>query len=128
LVKKVKLTIQQFPAKEAQMQEQEPKLGWKTLTLTDEMVAAHLATQLDCHGTVMLDFSSRLGRRHLRIHKDGAGYFVRCGRRGSMKQYLGRCKVTYLDGEPTLFAFTRADRDAFDADQQQRWEKKHGVS
>lgn len=110
------------------MSEREPKLGWKTLPLTDEVVAAHLATQAECFGTVMLDFASRTGRRHLKLHKDGNGYFVRCGRRGSSRQYLGRCKVTYFDGEPTLFSFTRAHLDAFEADQERRWAEKRGCA
>lgn len=108
------------------MSESEPKLGWKTLPLSDELVSSHLTAQAECFGTVMLDFASRMGRSHLRLHRDGQGYFVRCGRRGSLKQYLGRCKVTYFDGEPSLFAYTLADHDAFEADQQRRWDAKHG--
>jgi hypothetical protein len=109
------------------MVEEEPKLGRKTLPLGDELVATHLATQIECFGTVMLDFASRWGRHHLRLHHDRQGYFVRSGRRGSCKRYLGRCKVTYFDGEPTLFAYTLADQDAFDADQARRWDEKHGI-
>lgn len=108
--------------------EKEPKLGWRTLPLNEETVARHLATQVECHGTVMIDFASRWGRRHLKLHKDRNGYFVRVGRRGSSKQYLGRCKVTYFDGEPTLFQYTSADRDAFDAEQQRKWDAKYGIA
>lgn len=108
----------------------EPKLGWRTLALTDELVAAFLTKEIgrSYKPTVMLASSSRMGRSHLRLYRDSKGYFVRCGRRGSLKQYLGRCNVTYLGGEPTLFAFTTADQDAFDADQDRRWNLKHGIT
>ncbi len=104
------------------------KLSWKTLPLTDEAVALHLADKIALSSRVMLDSASRSGRSHLRLHSDRGGHFVRIGRRGSCKQYLGRCKVTYFDGEPTLFQFTLADHDAFEADQERRWAAKHGVA
>jgi hypothetical protein len=90
------------------------KLGFEILPLTDETVASHLAMQTECFGSVMLDFASRRGRRHLKLHRDQTGYFVRTGRRGANKQYLGQCKVTWIDGSPTLFAYTLAEQDAFE--------------
>ena len=113
-----------------QQTEREPKVGWRTLPLTDVLISAHLdATLTALHGgSVMLDEKSRSGRKHLKLHKDARGYYVRIGCRGSSKQYLGRCKVTYLDGEASLFAFTLADRDAFEADQQRRWDERNGFT
>lgn len=109
--------------------EREPKLAWRTLELIDQRVAIELACKITQRGggTVMIDSASRTGRSHLRLRRDKDGYFVRCGRRGSMKQYLGRCKVTYIDGKPELFAFTLADHDAFEADQQRRWDAKYEI-
>lgn len=109
------------------MEEREPKIGWKTLDLDEQIVAVKLANEISRGGSVMIDSASRTGRHHLKLHRDKKGYFVRCGRRGSMKQYLGRCKVTYIDGKPELFAFTLADHDAFEADQQRRWDAKYGI-
>lgn len=107
----------------------EPKLGWRTLALDHPLIGAHLATELaQWRPTVMLDKASRWGRSHLRLHWDAKGYFVRVGRRGANKQYLGRCNVTYLDGSPTLFAFTLADHDAFEADQERRWLERNGLA
>lgn len=111
------------------MCEQEPKIGFKTLDLADQRVAVELACKITERGggTVMIDSASRTGRSHLRLHRDKDGYFVRCGRRGSLKQYLGRCKITYIDGKPELFAFTLAAHDAFEADQRRRWDAKYGA-
>jgi hypothetical protein len=102
------------------------KLSWKTLPLTDETVAAHLAAE----GRVMLDSASKTrgGRSHLTLHQDRSGYFVRVGGRGSCKQYLGQCKVTYFDGVAGLFAFTLADHDAFKAAQDARFNASHGIA
>jgi hypothetical protein len=102
------------------------KLSWKTLPLTDETVAAHLAAE----DKVMLDSASKArgGRSHLTLHQDRDGYFVRVGGRGSCKQYLGHCKVTYFDGVATLFAYTLADHDAFQAAQAARFDAKHGIA
>lgn len=114
---------------EISMTEREPKLGWKTLPLSDDLVASHLATQAECFGTVMIDFGSRLGsRHHLKLHKDRGGYYVRTGRRGSCKEYLGRCKVTYFDGKADLFSYTFASVDAFEADQLRRFDAAHGIT
>lgn len=42
----------------------------------------------------------------MRLHRDRAGNnFVRVGYRGSGKQILESCEVTWIDGVPTLFAF-----------------------
>lgn len=107
----------------------EPKLTWKTLPLTNDLVQAHLAENIgEERGTIMLDEKSRWGRSNLKLHKGRDGYYVRVGRRGTTKRVLGRCKVTYLDGKPTLFQFTTAYQDAFEADQDRRWSERHGVS
>lgn len=109
--------------------EREPKLGWDTRSLTDPVVAQHLAATLadTFGGTVMIDSKSRWGRSHLKLRMDKGGYFVRVGRRGSCKQYLGRCKITFFDGKPTLLQFTFADTDAFDAEQDRRWCLANGI-
>lgn len=109
-------------------QETEPKIGFKTLALCDEIPAAFLAKEMarTYKPTVMIDERSRYGRSHLRLHLDGKGYFVR-GPRGTGRRYLGRCKVTFLDGEATLFQFTTKLQDAFDADQAARWDAKYGI-
>ena len=72
----------------------------------------------------MIDKDSRWCRSNLRLHRDKGGFFVRVGMRGSSKQYLGKCKITFFDGEPTLLAFTFASHDAFEDDQRRRWEAK----
>lgn len=109
--------------------DREPKLGWKTVELTDTDVAAHLSeTVAALRGTVMLANECRFGRKHLRLRKDGKGYFVTVGSRGHDKRYLGRCKVTYFDGIATLFQFTTAVHDEFEAEQDRRWADKHGVA
>lgn len=101
----------------------EPKLGWKTVDLTHEIPATFLEKEIASHRPqVMIDKDSRWGRSHLRLHKDGRGFFVRAGRRGSSKQYLGKCKITFFDGEPTLLAFTFANHDAFEDEQRRRWD------
>lgn len=109
------------------------KVGWRALPLTDALIQAHLAEKLsEVHGgTVMLDLDqkSRSGRTHLKLHRDRDGkHYVRVGRRGSCKQYLGRCKVTYLDGVATLFQFTLAAHDAFEAEQRRRWDERNGFA
>lgn len=103
--------------------DREPKLAWSTLPLDHETVAAHLAEAMAerAGGSVMIDRDSRVGRHHLKLRRDGGGHFVLVGRKGRDKRYLGRCKVTYFDGEATLFAFTFAITDAFWADQERRW-------
>lgn len=103
----------------------EPKLGWKTVELTDPIASDHLeATIAERLPSVMIDKDSRWGRSHLRLHRDRGGFFVRMGRRGSSKHYLGRCKITYFDGEATLFQFTTVSRDAYDAEENRRWEAR----
>lgn len=104
----------------------EPKLGWKTVDLNHELAAAHLADEIaSSRPHVMIDRPSRRGRSHLRLHKDGRGFFVYVGSRGHDKQYLGRCKITFADGEPMLFQFTFAQHDAYEAEEQRRWEARN---
>lgn len=107
----------------------EPKLGWRTVGLDDPHVVDHLTHELTrCYRpTVMLDSEHRWGRSHLRLHKDRGGYFVRVGKRGANKEYLGKCKLTLFDGVPTLFSFTLASTDAFNADQERRWCVANGI-
>jgi len=113
------------------MNEPEPKLGWATKSLDDALVASHLEKTLgEPRGTVMIDGKSRWGRsqrRHLRLHRDGRGFFVRVGRRGAGKAYLGRCKVTYFDGKPELFQFTFSTQDAFEAEQSRRYDERYNI-
>lgn len=101
----------------------EPKLGWKTVDLDHELAAAHLEEEISSSRPhVMIYRPSRRGRSHLRLHRDQRGFFVYVGSRGHDKQYLGRCKITFHDGEPTLFQFTFAQRDAYEAEERRRWE------
>jgi hypothetical protein len=77
------------------------------VSLDNPLVKADLEATLTWLGPVMIDSDERgrRGRRHLRLHRDKAGYYVRRGRRGSGKQYLDRCKITFINGEPTLFSY-----------------------
>lgn len=100
-------------------------VSFKTLPLTDEAVIAHFASEK----RVMIERNSRArgGRSHLRLFKDNGGWFVRTGMRGSCKQYLGQCKQTLLDNEVILHTFSTASQDAFDAEQNRKFEEKWGV-
>lgn len=109
-------------------EDEDVKIGFRTLPLDHPLVCAEL--ERNCArrwSSIMMDEKSRWGRSHLRLYKDREGYFVRQGRRGANKQRLGQCKVTYLNGEPTLFKFTTKSSDDFEADQQRRWDAKHGI-
>jgi hypothetical protein len=99
------------------------KLSWETLPLTDPLVVA----ELECSHNVMIDEKSRWGRHFLRLHKDKLGWFVRTGCRGGNKQRLGRAKVTFVDDKPSLFKFTFASRDAFDAEQSRIFDELYGI-
>lgn len=107
---------------------EEPKLSWATKSFDDASVAAYLAKTLSGKGYIMINEKSHFGRHHLKLRHDRNGYFVRVGFRGSCKEYLGRCKVTYFGGEPTLLQFTFASHDAFDAEQQRLYEEKYGIT
>ena len=105
-----------------------PKLGWKTVELAHPIAVAHLEEALaDCLPSVMIYSDCRWGRSHLRLHRDRGGFFVRMGRRGSSKHYLGRCKITYLDGVATLFQFTTASHDAYKAEESRRWDAREAA-
>ncbi len=103
------------------------KIQMKMVPLTDEVAASHLAKHLAAGRTVFMTETSRGNRSHLRVKKDATGYFVRRGRNGSCKDYLGRCKLTYLDGALALVQFTSKSADQFEADQRRRWDEKYGV-
>jgi hypothetical protein len=98
--------------------EREPKIGWKTLPITDPLIAADLEETRRGLGSVMISRKCRYGRHHLKLHRNRAGVpFVRVGVRGSGKMELEFCEVTYLDGVPTLFAYVFKKSEA-----ELRWE------
>lgn len=99
-------------------------VSFKTLPLTDETVLAYLASET----VVQLDSGSRHrgGRSHLTLNKDSGGWFIRTGRRGSCKLYLGQCKQTLIDGKIVLHTFTTASQDAFDAEEERKFNEKWG--
>ena len=87
------------------------KIEFRTLHLTDDLVATDLTATVERAGRVTLDPSSRMrgARRYLRLYHDQMGYYVRRGGRGSCKQYLGgRCEVMYMYGEPIMYRYTLA--------------------
>ena len=101
------------------------------IALTDPRVAAHLEEKLA--GTrygnrVLINPSSRFkgGRSHLALHKDAKGYFVRLGRRGSSKDYLGTCDIIPCPGSP-IFQFTLETHDKRDAADEAAFCKKYGL-
>lgn len=100
----------------------------KMFDLTTDPVAVVLADALAKRRSIMIHSLSRSGRSHLKVHQDRGGYFVRTGRNGGCKERLGRCQITYLDGRPTLYQFTLKSRDDFDADQQRRFDERHGIA
>lgn len=49
------------------------------------------------------------GVRHYRLYGDAGGLYVRTGKRGQSKKYLGGCKIIYFDGNPCAFEFRLKD-------------------
>lgn len=89
--------------------EREPKLGWRTVPVTDDLMAPFAA-----RGLVMLHESSkatfgRRGNRHYRLRRDDEGWYVRVGKRAQSKRRLVACEITYADGKPILHQF-KTDR------------------
>jgi hypothetical protein len=111
--------------------EQEPRITIRYVDLDHEVASAKLAKSVGAYArNVHLDGVGFGKRSHLRLHKDRDGYFVRRGPRGGNKEYLGRCKVTWLNDDPTplLVQFTLRSNDEFAADQQRRWDAKYGAA
>lgn len=109
-------------------EEREPKVRIREVPIDHPLVVAEIDRVLSSSWkpgrTVMIHRQDRYGRSHLHLHRDRAGnYFVRVGMRGSGKQILDRCEITYLDDEPTLFVFRFKKSDA-----QLEWERKERVA
>lgn len=81
----------------------EPHLGWRTLSLSDPLVAECLAKG----GKIMMHASDRPTRRnaHYKLRKDAGGWHIRYGKRGTCKEYLTACEITFQRGFPLLFQF-----------------------
>lgn len=110
--------------------DQEPRIKIRLVGLDHEVAAEKLAECFISYGRhVHLDGAGHGKRSHLRLHKDRQGYFVRRGVRGRDKEYLGRCKVTWLNDEPTplLVQFTLRSNDEADAAYQARLDAQYEV-
>lgn len=107
----------------------EPKIGWKTFPVTAPLVATHLAETQREGGAVMISEKNhfRGHRRHLKLHHNRSGVpFVRIGVRGSSRQELEFCDVTYLDGVPTIFAYV-FKKSELEKEWEAAWDRKHGI-
>ena len=78
-----------------------------TVSLADPLVAKHIAM----NETIMLHKTDRFTRgTHFRRYSDGGAFgehlfYIRMGKRGQCKQYIDRCEITFINGEPTLFQY-----------------------
>ena len=86
----------------------EVKLTQRTLPLDHATVAAQLSQALEYRLPVMVRRWPDDRPRHNRLYRDGAAgpWYVRTGKRATLRQYLTACEVSYFDGEPTLFVYS----------------------
>lgn len=80
------------------------KVRCRELPLTNPLVQKHIALR----GFIMLHRDDRRwrGHHHYKVYRDGPGhYYIRTGKRGTVRRYLDRCEVSYVNGEPTLYQF-----------------------
>lgn len=81
------------------------KLSWRNLPLNHPLVEAKLndGFPIMLHRDDRRSFRGRYG--HYKPHRDTTGWYIRTGKRGTVKEYLTICEVTYDHGEPLLFQF-----------------------
>jgi len=78
-------------------------LTWKTVELTDEIVAT---ASRGSSFPIMVQPWYRREPRHLVARRDQNGWYVRTAKRGQCKEYLApQVLITIIDGEPTLYQF-----------------------
>lgn len=85
------------------------KLSFRNLPLSHPLVEAKLTDGF----AIMLHLDDRRTwkkrRGHYRPHRDTKGWYIRTGKRGTCKEYLTICEVTYDHGTPLLFQFRTKD-------------------
>lgn len=90
------------PAQLEDMKELQAITSWRTVPLDNPLVEKHLALS----ESIMLHKDDRLFRgTHYKARRDQGGWYIRQGKRGTLKSYLNKCQITSIKGEPTLFQF-----------------------